>query len=223
MVPLCHNDDSPAEALPIPDSGSPTHSFRTRRGFRIVDSDKALIRKHYCELRNRLDAPERAAASLAICGYIRQLPEYRRHTCVAAFSAFGAEPDLQFLFGEKRWFLPRFNRESALYDLVEVDDPKTQLVTGRYGIVEPRGDLPAAAASWCRDNLLFLVPAVACSADGTRLGRGGGYYDRLLSGAAQPKIGVIFSCQLAEKLPYDAHDVLMDVIVTENGMTRCGR
>ena len=187
-----------------------------------MNSDKALIRKHYCELRNRLDASEKAAASSAICGYIRQLPEYRRHPCVAAFSAFGAEPDLQFLFGEKRWFLPRFNRESALYDLVEVADPRTQLVTGRYGIVEPRGDLPAAAASWCRDNLLFLVPAVACSADGVRLGRGGGYYDRLLSGSEQPKIGVIFSCQLAEKLPYDAHDVLMDVIVTENGMTRCG-
>ena len=65
---------------------------------------------------------------------------------------------------------------------------------------------------------IFLVPALAFDSAGNRLGQGGGWYDRVLSRAANSlKIGVAFSCQIIESVPHQAHDVKMDGVVTENG------
>jgi 5-formyltetrahydrofolate cyclo-ligase len=62
---------------------------------------------------------------------------------------------------------------------------------------------------------LVLVPGLAFTRDGHRLGRGGGFYDRLLAGRANEavKIGVCFSLQLVESLPVERHDVLTDLVV----------
>ena len=85
----------------------------------------------------------------------------------------------------------------------------------QYGIPEPVGT-PACAA-WQLD--LILVPLVAFDDRGNRLGMGGGYYDRLLSGSEhwprRPRLlGVAHACQRAEALPVEAWDMpLNDVIV----------
>ena len=64
---------------------------------------------------------------------------------------------------------------------------------------------------------LVLVPGLAFSKDRHRLGRGGGFFDRLLAGrAAQAfKLGVCFSFQLLDSVPIDAHDILMDAVVSD--------
>jgi len=69
---------------------------------------------------------------------------------------------------------------------------------------------------------LVLVPGLAFSRDRRRLGRGGGFFDRLLGGrAAQAfKLGVCFSFQLVDSVPTDAHDVVMDAVVTESATLR---
>jgi 5-formyltetrahydrofolate cyclo-ligase len=69
--------------------------------------------------------------------------------------------------------------------------------------------------------MLFMVPAVACSAAGVRLGRGGGFYDRLLAGIEKKPVAVIYSCQLAPSLPCACHDLPMGIIVTENKIIHC--
>ena len=186
-----------------------------------MDFDKSRLRREFSDRRKALSVEERSAGSQKICDYIRQLPEFRRCSCVGAFSALGPEPDLQSLFGSKRWFLPRFNQVEQLYEMVEITDPSSQLVIGKYGICEPHPELPAASAKWCRQELLYLIPAVSCARNGVRLGRGGGYYDRLLSGNIQAHVGVIFSCQLAEELPRCDHDIVMDLIVTEQEIINC--
>ena len=190
----------------------------------IVDllSDKKTLRRYYSGLRNALSDTERSEASRKICEAIRSLDEYGRAECVAAFSALGAEPDLSLLFSEKRLFLPRFNAEKGVYEMVYVSDASRDLVTGKYGIAEPRRELEAAGIDWCRENLLYLVPAVACDFQGVRLGRGGGYYDRLLENCRMPAIGVIFDCQLAERLPAEEHDVRLAVAVTEKRCLKFG-
>jgi len=65
---------------------------------------------------------------------------------------------------------------------------------------------------------LVLVPGVAFSRGRHRLGRGGGFFDRLLSGRAAGafKLGVCFSFQIVEAMPTDAHDVILDAVVTES-------
>jgi 5-formyltetrahydrofolate cyclo-ligase len=62
------------------------------------------------------------------------------------------------------------------------------------------------------------VPAVAYDSDGNRLGRGKGFYDRLLSRCRAIKIGVAYDFQLVEEIAAEPHDVKVDMIVTEKRM-----
>ena len=62
---------------------------------------------------------------------------------------------------------------------------------------------------------VMLVPGLGFTAQGARLGRGGGFYDRWLAGFRGKKIGLCFEVQLLQELKIEAHDVLMDFIVTE--------
>ena len=183
---------------------------------------KNEARRYYRSRRNQLTAGELAGYSSRICDSIRNLCEYKNAECVAGFSAFGAEPDLSSLFPEKRFFLPRYNAVEKAYEMVEIRDFERDMVIGRYKILEPHPELEAADIAWCNEHLLYLVPAVACDLSGVRLGRGGGYYDRLLENCTAPKAGVIFSCQLsAEPLVCGVHDVKLDMLVTENGCVEC--
>lgn len=69
---------------------------------------------------------------------------------------------------------------------------------------------------------LVLVPGLAFSQDRHRLGRGGGYFDRLLGGQAAHafKLGVCFSFQIVDSVPGESHDVIMDAVVTESATLR---
>ena len=87
----------------------------------------------------------------------------------------------------------------------------TTLAMGRYGIAEPQGqDFTDYAAID-----LAVVPGVAFDHQGNRLGRGKGYYDRLLPHLPTAyKIGICFPYQLVNDIPTDAHDIRMDEIIT---------
>lgn len=65
---------------------------------------------------------------------------------------------------------------------------------------------------------LILVPGLAFSKDRHRLGRGGGFFDRLLAGRAAGafKLGICFSFQLLDAIPTESHDILMDTVVTDD-------
>jgi len=85
------------------------------------------------------------------------------------------------------------------------------LIPGAYGIEEPTGEL------FCDYNNIdfILVPGVAFDRDGNRLGRGKGYYDRLLPNIPSAyKAGICFPYQLVEEVPSEPFDVRMDDIVT---------
>lgn len=85
------------------------------------------------------------------------------------------------------------------------------MVAGRYGILEPVGP---AFTDWASIDLV-AVPGVAFDSHGGRLGRGKGYYDRLLPRLPRArKLGICFPFQLVESVPTDPHDVLMDAVIT---------
>lgn len=85
------------------------------------------------------------------------------------------------------------------------------LTSGAYGIKEPQNAEPANIS----DIDTAIIPALAFSKTGDRLGFGMGYYDRFLSEFAGTKIGLCYDFQIYDSLPTDPHDVKMDIIITE--------
>jgi 5-formyltetrahydrofolate cyclo-ligase len=69
---------------------------------------------------------------------------------------------------------------------------------------------------------LWILPAVACDTMGHRLGRGGGYYDRLLVGCVGKILCIAFEFQIVESLPVEETDRNVDMIITEDRMIICG-
>ena len=183
---------------------------------RQIEMDKRSVRKLFSSRRNALKECERQEFDRVICENIRQLPSFKSTENIAAFIRFGAEVDLSPLFRGKRLFLPRFNTLSGVYEMVAVENLKRDLLPGKYGIPEPSPSLPAADSGFLASQVLFLVPAVACDRLGGRLGRGGGFYDRLLPGVKIPPVAAVYSCQISETpLPGTEHDIPVGVIVTE--------
>lgn len=89
---------------------------------------------------------------------------------------------------------------------------KELLKKGSYDILEPQGeDLRDLSVID-----LVIVPGVAFDKKGNRLGRGKGYYDRLLKNIKAVKIGICYDFQIADKIPADEHDVPLDGIICEN-------
>ena len=84
---------------------------------------------------------------------------------------------------------------------------------GEFGVLEPDPDRAARIAP---DRLdLVIVPGVAFTAGGARLGRGGGFYDRFLARVPDPtpRVGVAFRCQVFDQIPTEPHDAHVDELV----------
>ena len=91
-----------------------------------------------------------------------------------------------------------------------------RLRTGRYGVREPERDEPAPRGA----IQLIVIPGLAFDRQGGRMGYGAGYYDRFLRHRAARRGGVCFEAQLVERVPRGAHDVRMEILVTERGVYR---
>lgn len=106
--------------------------------------------------------------------------------------------------------LPRFDREKSHYVACAITNV-TDVVPGQFGIPEPTQVCPLIPLN----KLDFLlVPGVGFTLAGCRLGRGKGYYDRLLAEARGTKCGVAFDWQVTVEVPAEPHDILLDCIVT---------
>ena len=166
------------------------------------------------KLRNlSLTADARAEASVRIFTAVEQLPVFSDARTVAVFCSLGDEPETSRALSRwragKRIVVPRVEGDAMqFYDY----DP-SQMCPGAFGIAEPASSACACDASQID---LIIVPGVAFTASGARLGRGKGFYDKYLAlpGMRASKIGVCFAHQLAAELPAEPHDVVMDRVVT---------
>ena len=172
-----------------------------------MNSQKEQLRERVRQEARRHSPDERAAASRAICDRIRALDVWKKAASVLLFVPTANEPDISPLMKDgKGVCLPAFNEKLGRYEPRQVVG---ELVPGRFGILEPAKSCPLATALD-----LVLAPGVAFALDGSRLGRGKGYYDRLLAEVNAPKIGVCFDWQVLPDIPRDVHDVSMDHVVT---------
>lgn len=111
--------------------------------------------------------------------------------------------------GRKHFFLPRVNGVNL--DILPYD--RSSLRFGAFHIEEPQGDETADI----HDIELIIVPGVAYDRQGNRVGRGKGYYDRLLSTSKATKIGMAYDFQVVDEIDAEPHDVKVDFIITDKG------
>lgn len=132
---------------------------------------------------------------------------------IAVFAALPGEVDLSEWVArhpERRWLYPRVAGEDLSFHHVE--NPATGLTPGAFGVREPLASLPAEPIGGIN---AFLCPGLAFDPRGGRLGRGRGFYDRMLA-KARPgvlKVGVCFPDQIVEDTFPEAHDIAMDELV----------
>jgi 5-formyltetrahydrofolate cyclo-ligase len=107
--------------------------------------------------------------------------------------------------------LPRFIAESGVYAACRIDNFARDCAPGKFGVREPGPRCPIFPLNRLD---LALVPGVGFNAAGHRLGRGQGYYDRILAAAAGTRCGVAFDEQVVEQIPAEPHDMTMNCILT---------
>jgi 5-formyltetrahydrofolate cyclo-ligase len=111
----------------------------------------------------------------------------------------------------KQVFLPRFLADTTTYTACQIKTPETDLQLGQFGIREPTESCPQIPLNRLD---LILVPGVAFDLHGRRLGRGKGFYDRLLAAVRGTTCGVAFDEQIVNEVPVEPHDVLLNCILT---------
>lgn len=164
------------------------------------------------QLNRALDSRQRLRASAAIFSAVERLPEFRAARTVAVFAALPDEPATDEVLARwastRRVVLPRVEGDAMRFYACCPD----ALVFGAFGILEPQGERPCPAG----EIDLVVCPGVAFTADGRRLGRGRGYYDRYLGDPAFRgfRVGVCYAHQLVDDLPVEPHDVRMDRVIT---------
>lgn len=184
---------------------------------------KKALRQKFSAARKSLSMVERMVLNGSVCSAIAALKEFAEADLVIAYASDGIEADVRGIIelalqNGKSVALPRYNPERKLYELVLITDFLRDTAPGKYGLPEPHKELPAATVG---AKSLWLIPAVAFDKNGTRLGRGGGFYDRMLEGAPGIRVGVFYQCQYSdEALPCEEHDQKLTMAVTEKNVYR---
>lgn len=186
--------------------------------------DKAALRAQARAARRALSADEREERSARIREHALALPELARARRVGCYVSIGSEVETRtlmraLLVAGKLVAVPVTLGDRLQF--VRLDHPWTLVEGGPHGIPEPRQ--PWFDVDGESLEVLF-IPGLLFGRDGSRLGMGGGHFDRFLHQHPTPlRVGLAFSSQLVDTLPLETHDQGMDVIITEEGRSRIGR
>lgn len=179
--------------------------------------EKREIRRRIRNLRTMLSAEERLRAAEAVFARLEAEAAFLMADKVLMYHSLPDELSTHEFLGRwhsrKSFFLPRVNG----VDLEILPYDQNRLELGAFHIEEPMGCdvIPE------EEMELIVVPAVAYDSAGNRLGRGKGFYDRLLRRTKAVTIGVAYDFQLVEGLPVEDHDVPVDMVITPSGVYRC--
>ena len=186
-------------------------------------SDKTRSRSTMLGELRAMSPEHRDRASKLVRDRLEAFMETRKVTSVLGFASLGTEPDITPLLDRlhaagHRILLPRTGNEPGTLEAIPLDRPINELEKDALGVRTPSGADPVPL-----DGIrTVLVPGVMFDTWGKRLGRGGGYYDRLLEQLPQAAlIGVCFEASVHEEVPTEAHGQRVDFIVTDQRTIDC--
>lgn len=171
--------------------------------------DKREIRKCIRNRKALMPDAQKRAEEAAVLDALGAFDAFRNARTVLSYCSLPDEFSTETIplrWPEKRIAVPLVDGDSLrLKEFVP-----GQLEEGYKGIMEPSAELPDISPG---DIDFALVPGVAFTVDGKRLGRGKGFYDRLLPQLHCPTAGLAWSCQILEDLPTDPWDAGLDSIL----------
>lgn len=175
--------------------------------------EKKEIRRKIKNLRLMLSEAEKLAAAESVFARLEQEPAFLLAEHILMYHSLPDElPTHAFLrkwSQRKKFYLPRVNGVNL--DILPYAEES--LERGAYDIEEPQGAdvVPPESLE------MIVVPAVAYDRYGNRLGRGKGFYDRLLATTRAVTVGVAYDFQLLDTLiPTEQHDVPVDIVITQS-------
>ncbi|MBR3985657.1 MAG: 5-formyltetrahydrofolate cyclo-ligase [Bacteroidales bacterium] len=176
--------------------------------------DKKELRKQIRAAKKAVPFCEKCSRSIPIMQQVEQLPQFRDAQTILLY--WSMEDEVQTHDFVNRWY----QQKTLLLPCVDGDDLRLRQYTGpeclkegeQFGIGEPTGpeytDLNSVQ--------MIIVPGVAFDRHNNRMGRGRGFYDRLLKSTPNAyKVGVAFNFQMVELVPTEEFDVPMNAVITE--------
>lgn len=178
--------------------------------------DKQSVRSKIRATKALLTAREKREAAESVWAALEQTAAFMMSDHILMYHSLADELDTRGLLSKwchsKKFYLPRVNGVNL--DILPFE-PES-LEEGAYHIMEPVG----ADVTPLSDIEMIIVPAVAYDVRGNRVGRGKGFYDRLLADARALKVGVGYDFQVVDEIDSEPHDVGVDVVITESRVLR---
>jgi 5-formyltetrahydrofolate cyclo-ligase len=184
---------------------------------------KNSLRAAVLAQRGLLSKAESVSRSRSIQAQVLRFPPYQMRRCVAIYSPIQNEVETgdirdHALATGKQVFYPRCTAENVL-DLIEIGSV-TDLAFGRFGILEPTG---VRRLSKDQEELVVFVPGVAFDLRGNRLGRGTGWYDRLIAKLGRATfVALAYDFQIVDEVPAEEWDQRVHYLITERRIVDCG-
>lgn len=179
--------------------------------------EKKVIRKKVFGLRADHTDAQIEEMSLKAADLIETIPEYQKAACVYAYIDYKHEVMTDAIIERawkagKRVAVPKVVGKDLIWYYIEKFE---DVESGYMGIREPRTDLPEANEF----DAFFIMPGVAFDKDHHRVGYGGGFYDRYLEKPnTHYKTALAFEFQIFDAVPFEAHDILPNAIVSEKAI-----
>ena len=189
--------------------------METHRAQNIHENKKAL-RARCREIVKELSPEYIEEASHKIADLLLATDAYKNSNTIFCYMSMGGEPVTDEIIERaledgKRVGIPLCVGPHEM--VVKEYKSGDELARGAFGIREPLAEATEITAD---EFDLAIVPCVACSEDGRRIGHGAGYYDRFLSVSGFNKIALCFEKLLTDDIPLEDTDVYMDGVATED-------
>lgn len=190
--------------------------------------NKKTLRKKLLYERKQINNNELIKKSNQIISNLISIPFYKNSKTILVYVSYNHEVIthdfiLNALTNNKIVVIPICNTKNNTLNLSTIKKFPDDLIPNAYGILEVK---QKKVYPITLDEIdLILVPGLAFSKNGNRLGYGGGYYDRLLSNNLKkiPTIGLVLDQFVLNTIPHKKHDINIDYILSENRFIKCNK
>ncbi len=179
--------------------------------------EKARLRKQFLDARDSLSADFIKITSKQIRDSLRKVDFFRNAKSIGSYFAIGSEVKTQEILQEilnlgKQVALPKVVKNTLIFKKIT---NFSDLEVGNFSVMEPKD-----RCEIIKNLDVILVPAIALTREGYRLGYGFGYYDKYLKEKKAKTIALSYAKQIIKSFPHDDHDIKINCIVTEDEIIR---